>query len=227
MTKRIRYSEFGELPEPSKAAEPMSVMPVPAPEPVQPPAPAVNRPKRVSTPVEFAKALAAQRAIEAATAANDPATIAASEAVTIDFADVLVFRIGAERFAVDLMAVDEVIDLPVIHHVPEMPPAMLGVVTVRGSLTPVYSPNASLGMPLGPSDAVLIFRKMGARVGVLIDDVEDAMRVDLRELRKAPTTERDDSLVLGVVRHEGVLLALVDADALIAACQSAAILETV
>ena len=136
------------------------------------------------------------------------------------------FRIGTERFAVDLMAVDEVIDLPVIYHVPEMPPAMVGVVTVRGSLTPVYSPHASLGIPLALSEAVLIFRRMGARVGVLIDDVEDAVAVDLRELRSAPATDGDDSLVLGVIRHEGALLAIVDADALIAACQIAALLET-
>jgi chemotaxis signal transduction protein len=63
-------------------------------------------------------------------------------------------------------------------------------------------------------------------VGVLIDDVENAIAVDLRELRGAPATEGDDTLVLGVIRHEGALIAIVDADALIAACQIAAILET-
>jgi chemotaxis signal transduction protein len=107
-----------------------------------------------------------------------------------------------------------------------MPPAMVGVVTVRGTLTAVYSPHQSLGLSLASSEAVLIFRRGGARVGILIDDVEDAIAVDLRELRRAPGTDGDDTLVLGVVRHEGALLAIVDADALIAACQSAALLET-
>jgi purine-binding chemotaxis protein CheW len=234
--KRIRYSELGESAESSSTPVSTPVVPsdteieavlvaeavhVPEAEPViaavlvVAPAP---RPKRDSTPVELAKALAAERALDAANADIEPATN--------NFADVLVFRIGSERFAVDLIAVDEVIDLPVIYHVPEMPPAMVGVVTVRGSLTPVYSPHASLGIPLAQSEAVLIFRRMGTRVGVLIDDVEDAITVDLRELRKAPATDGDDSLVLGVIRHEGALLAVVDADALIAACQIAALLET-
>jgi purine-binding chemotaxis protein CheW len=235
--KRIRYSDLGEAvapPPPSKAAP--VVTPAPEPEAIVAPAPEakpaaavepeavmapelvvapVLKPKRNSTPVELAKALAAEHAHDA------PAAPATS-----NLAEVLVFRIGAERFAVDLMAVDEVIDLPVIYHVPEMPPAMVGVVTVRGTLTPVYSPHASLGIPLAQSEALLIFRRMGARVGVLIDDVEDAVAVDLRELRGAPATDGDNTLVLGVVRHEGALLAIVDADALIAACQIAALLET-
>ena len=135
------------------------------------------------------------------------------------------FRIGEERFAVELLAVDEVIDLPVIHHVPEMPPAMLGVVTVRGSLTPVYSPHHTLGLPLALREVVLIFRRGGARVGVLIDDVEDAISLDLRELRDAPGEIDADNVVLGVIRHANALVGIVDADALIAACQTAALLE--
>jgi hypothetical protein len=56
--------------------------------------------------------------------------------------------------------------------------------------------------------------------------VEDAFSVDLRELRAAPGMSDHDDVVLGVVRHEGVLIAVADVPALIAACQSAAVLET-
>jgi purine-binding chemotaxis protein CheW len=197
--------------------------------------PVAPRSRRNSTPVELARALAAAQASEAADAATAAEKLATADSTRpapvpaptkADLADVLVFRVGTERFAVDLLAVEEVIDLPVIHHVPEMPPAMVGVVTVRGMLTAVYSPHQSLGLSLASSEAVLIFRRGGVRVGMLIDDVEDAIAVDLRELRRAPGTDGDDTLILGVVRHDGALLAIVDADALIAACQSAALLET-
>jgi len=72
---------------------------------------------------------------------------------------------------------------------------------------------------------VLIFRRGGARVGVLIDDVEDAISLDLRELRDAPGANDADNVVLGVIRHANALVGIVDADALIAACQTAALLE--
>ena len=137
--KRIRYSELAPAPAPA----------VPAPDAASG---AVPRPRRDSTPVELARALAAARAAEAAAA-----TLAAAPEVTAMLhrpsapvaqtdvpvaldrsfrgrvrsrtgtAELLVFRIGVERFAVELRMVDEVIDLPKIHHVPEMPPAMLGV----------------------------------------------------------------------------------------------------
>ena len=140
-------------------------------------------------------------------------------------ATVLMFRVGGERFAVELVQVEEVIDLPVIHHVPEMPPAMLGVVTVRGSLTPVYSPRQALGLPLALRDAVLIFRQGTQRVGILIDDVDDAVSLDMSELRETAGGEDAHSVLLGVVRLANVLIGLVDVDALIASCQSADLLE--
>jgi purine-binding chemotaxis protein CheW len=221
--KRIRYSELGATP--AKTAE----APTTAELPVAP------RPRRNSTPVELARALAAAQLVEAANAAREAEEVAASDVsrpapipapAQSDLADVLVFRIGLERFAVDLLVVEEVIDLPVIHYVPEMPPAMVGVVTVRGSLTPVFTPHGSLGLPAAPSEAVLIFRRTAGRVGILIDDVEDAVTIDLRELRRAPENDADDNVVLGVIRHDANIFAIVDADALIAACQTAALLET-
>ncbi|MDB4891147.1 MAG: CheW protein [Gemmatimonadetes bacterium] len=227
--KRIRYSEFGATPE--KSAE--SASPVEAAAPIElPEVPVAPRPRRNSTPVELARALAAAQLLEAANAAKEAEQEAAKDTsrpapvpapTKTDLAEVLVFRIGLERFAVDLLAVEEVIDLPVIHFVPEMPAAMVGVVNVRDSLTPVFTPNAALGLPVAPSEAVLIFRRAAGRVGVLIDDVEDAVTIDLRELRRAP--DADDNVVLGVIRHDGNMFAIVDADALIAACQTAALLE--
>ena len=229
--KRIRYSEFGATPErktetPSALAETAALVEAEAP---------IAKPRRNSTPVELARALAAAQLLEAANAAKAAEQEAAKDTsrpapipapTKSDLAEVLVFRIGLERFAVELIVVEEVIDLPVIHYVPEMPPAMVGVVNVRNSLTPVFTPNAALGLPSAPSEAVLIFRRAAGRVGVLIDDVEDAVTIDLRELRRAPETDADDNVVLGVFRHDGNMFAIVDADALIAACQTAALLET-
>lgn len=262
--KRLRYSELGAadaeasakpaveaeqaVSAPVPAAEPAQAAPTPAEPVLATPVPAESRPpaaapamvpprpKRNSTPVELARALAAARAAEIADGSRPAAEL--SEPLDVAYrtmrertraragiAELLMFHVGGERYAVELLAVDEVIDLPVIHHVPEMPPAMLGVVTVRGSLTPVYSPQSALGQTLALRDAVLIFRRGGSRVGVLIDDVEDAISLDFRELRDAPGAADADTVILAVVRHADALVSIVDADALIAACQTAALLE--
>ncbi|HEV7994130.1 MAG TPA: chemotaxis protein CheW [Gemmatimonadaceae bacterium] len=140
-------------------------------------------------------------------------------------AELLMFRIGAERFAVELICVEEAIDLPDVHHVPEMPPAMLGVITVRETLTPVFTPDEALGVPVQGRGAALIFRSERGRFALAIDDVDDVMTLDLATLRDAPGSDVADAVVLGVARIGDAIVALVDADALVVACQALPVLE--
>lgn len=139
--------------------------------------------------------------------------------------ELLMFRVGAERFAVELLCVEEAIDLGEPHHVPEMPPAMLGVITVRDTLTPVFTADYALGVAAVSKDAALIFRSDRGRFALAIDDVDDVMTLDLAQLRDAPGLDGADSLVLGVARNGRGIVALVDAEALIAACQATPIPE--
>ena len=139
--------------------------------------------------------------------------------------ELLMFRVGNERFAVELLCVEEAIDLGEPHHVPEMPPAMLGVITVRDTLTPVFTPDDALGVAAVSKGAALIFRSARGRFALAIDDVDDVTTLDLAQLRDAPGSDGSDSLVLGVARNGAGIVALVDADALIAACQATPIPE--
>jgi purine-binding chemotaxis protein CheW len=141
--------------------------------------------------------------------------------------ELLMFRVGNERFAVELLCVEEAIDLGQPHHVPEMPSAMLGVITVRGTLTPVFTPDEALGVAAVSKGAALIFRSDRGRFALAIDDVDDVMTLDLAQLRDAPGIDGSDSLVLGVARNGSGIVALVDAEALIAACQATPIPELV
>ena len=134
-------------------------------------------------------------------------------------AEILVFSVGGERFGIELAAVEEALDLPPVHHVPEMPPAMQGVMTVRESLTSVYSPRQALGLAHATGACALIFRRRRSRLALIIDDVDDARSIDLAQLRDAPNAT-NGAVVLGVVRHGDALLSLVDAEALLAACQA-------
>ena len=134
-------------------------------------------------------------------------------------ADLLMFRIGEELFATDLASVEEAVTLPEIHHLPEMPAAMLGAFNLRGRLTPVYSPSHVIGVPLrGAAQAALLVRSGTRRLGLAVDDVEDVFQVDLATVREAPGTDDADGILLGVAHHGRELVAIVDAEALVAAC---------
>jgi purine-binding chemotaxis protein CheW len=134
-------------------------------------------------------------------------------------ADLLMFRIGDELFAADLASVEEAVTLPEIHHLPEMPVAMLGAFNLRGRLTPVYSPSHVIGVPLrGVAQAALLVHAGERRLGLAVDDVEDVFQVDLATVREAPGTDDADGILLGVAHHGTELVAIVDAEALVAAC---------
>lgn len=142
-------------------------------------------------------------------------------------ADLLMFRIGDELFATDLGAVEEAVELPEVHHLPEMPAAMLGAFNLRGRLTPIYSPAHVIGVPLrGVAAAALLVRANGRRMGLAVDDVEDVLQIDIAAVRVAPGIDDADGILLGVVHHGAHLVALLDAEALVAACLTGHALET-
>jgi chemotaxis signal transduction protein len=134
-------------------------------------------------------------------------------------ARLLVFRVGSERFAVELAAVDEVIDAPSVQPIPDAPQTVLGVATVRGELVTLYDPRPILRVA-GPLDgAALLFARGDRRVALAIDDVYDAITVEETDVLSVPGGGADasDGVLVGLVRRDGQLIALLDADALLTA----------
>jgi purine-binding chemotaxis protein CheW len=137
----------------------------------------------------------------------------------------LVFRLGTELFGIELSAVHEVIDAPVLNRVPDMPPALLGVVSVRGELITVYDPTPLLtGADSTPAGhAVLLFVHGGRRIGLAVDDVLDAVFFEESMLRRANGLDAGDRLLRGIARHNDDLIAVLDVEVLVdsAALQAA------
>ena len=130
--------------------------------------------------------------------------------------ELLVVRIGSERFAVPLEAVDELVEAPALRPVPGAPEPLLGLFTLAESTLPLYSPASILGAePIGEQVA-LVMRGGRARVALAVDDADDVITVSLAEVVDAPRTGHHDDVVLGVIWHDNELLTLLDARAVVA-----------
>lgn len=131
----------------------------------------------------------------------------------------LVFGVGAERFAVALSAVDEVIDAPELIRLPDSARTVLGMTSVRGALVTIYDPRPLLNVSGGVDDAALLFTRDGKRVGLAVHALHDTIVVESTEIRSAPGGGADgsDKSLIGVVRRGADLIAVLDADALLAA----------
>jgi purine-binding chemotaxis protein CheW len=86
----------------------------------------------------------------------------------------LTFRVDAQLYALRAEDVSEVMLLPALAHIPQAPPALLGVANLRGSILPVASLRELLGKPLDADmpGARAIVLDIGAPVAVVVDSVE-------------------------------------------------------
>lgn len=134
-------------------------------------------------------------------------------------ADLLMFRVGRELFATELRAVEEAIDLTAVEQTPGTSPSVRSVLALRGTLVPLFSPAQALGVAPSEAATALIVHDDAGRIAIVADDVEDVLTIGDGEVRPVPADVHDAGVLRGVVRRGADLIAIVDLDALIAACR--------
>ncbi|HXT18283.1 MAG TPA: chemotaxis protein CheW [Gemmatimonadaceae bacterium] len=135
-------------------------------------------------------------------------------------ARLLVFRVGSEHFGLPLSAVDEVIEAPAIQPLPDASATQLGLATLRDEVITVYGAAQVLRaradtLDSGQGGTLLLFQREARRVGLAVDDVHDAITVAEDELRAIPGADASDRTLLGVVRRNADLIAVLDVDAVL------------
>jgi purine-binding chemotaxis protein CheW len=99
------------------------------------------------------------------------------------------FRIGGEDYAVDIMRVREIIHPLPITPVPRAPAFVEGVVRLRGEVIPVVDVRKRLGVEACPPTRrtrFLVVNVAGRRLGLVVDEVCEVLRLPRSELRAAP-----------------------------------------
>jgi len=134
-------------------------------------------------------------------------------------ADLLLFRVGDEMFALELVETEEALDLPALNPLPEARAGMLGVFSIRDALVGAYDAGVLLGVASSARTTALVMRGRERKLAIVVDDVEDVATILLDDLAEPPVVEAD-GLMLGVFRYNARLVALLDADTLLAFCRA-------
>lgn len=127
----------------------------------------------------------------------------------------LVFRVGAELFAVELHSVLEVVDGPDVRPVPEASPFVLGVTTLHDQIVTVFDARPLLRATGAGCGAALVFDKDERRVALAVTDVVDTLDLEPDQLRVVPGMDTGDGVLRGAVRRNTDLIAVLDAGALV------------
>jgi purine-binding chemotaxis protein CheW len=125
------------------------------------------------------------------------------------------FRLGDDRFAVDIFVVERVLRFTSPAMVPKLPAWMDGVIEHGGRVVPVIDLRARLGLPRiapRPEQRILVLAVGEEWLGVTVDSVHEVMSVLPDDVAPPPPIFRglDAEYLRGLVRHEGSLIIFLD-----------------
>ncbi|MEO1235369.1 MAG: chemotaxis protein CheW [Planctomycetota bacterium] len=131
------------------------------------------------------------------------------------------FEIGREEYAVPIIAVREINRMMPITRVPHGPPAVEGVINLRGRIIPVINLRARFGLDEAdhhPDTRIVVVEvgNDGRVIGFTVDRVHEVLRLDANIVDPAPTAGcvADTSYIRGVGKLEDRLLVLLDLERL-------------
>lgn len=123
-------------------------------------------------------------------------------------AQLCTFRVGGEDYAIDIMRVREIIPPAPVTPVPRAPSFVEGVVRLRGDVIPVLDVRRRLGLPVTPATRktkYLIVSVAGRRLGLVVDEVTEVLRIPRAQIRPPPALVEGGGprFFLGVCGGEG------------------------
>ena len=140
--------------------------------------------------------------------------------------EILMFTLGldnrngrCETFGINVFKVREVMRVPAITHAPEMPPAVEGMVSLRGVLVPVIDLAKYTGVQTDVKPGIMIVTEYnGLTQGFLVEAVDTILRLDWSAMKVTPemlnakmgglvtaVTELDDGRLVMMMDVEKVL----------------------
>jgi purine-binding chemotaxis protein CheW len=99
---------------------------------------------------------------------------------TGDDIQVVTFRVGAQEFALDILQIERILRYSAPAPLPKAPDFLEGVVPYEGGAVPVVDlrKRFELDAPIREETRLMILDLESQRVGVLVDEVREVMRID-------------------------------------------------
>lgn len=137
----------------------------------------------------------------------------------------LTFMLGQEVFAIGILAIKEIIEYPGLTTVPMMPPAVRGVINLRGAVVPVIDlavrfGHAATAVTRRTCIVIVEVAQEDARqdIGIIVDAVNAVLDIGQDEIEPPPAFGagiRSD-FIHGMGRLGGRFVILLDADRVLA-----------
>jgi len=150
--------------------------------------------------------------IPASNTPSEPIT-APDSSITSD--QYLSFLLGEERYAVDILNVQEIRRFDTVTFVPDAPHYIKGVINLRGVIVPVMDLRLKLNMKPANHDhfTVMIVLTIGARViGIVVDSVCDVIELKREHILPPPqfSATIDQQMISGISTLDENMVIILD-----------------
>ncbi|MPR00088.1 chemotaxis protein CheW [Modestobacter sp. I12A-02628] len=130
-------------------------------------------------------------------------------------AQLATFWLDNDLYGVEVEHVQEVLRSQGITQVPLSPPAVAGLINLRGQVVTAIELRELLGRPPraeGTDPVVIVVRLHGEAVSLLVDAIADVVDVNARDFESPPDTldGKARELILGAYKLDGQLLLALD-----------------
>jgi len=138
------------------------------------------------------------------------------EEVEEDGRPFVTFRLGTESFGIALHEVEEIVELPTVTKVPDGPDYVLGVICLRDQVMPLIDLSEILSIDQGQTerlrDKVVLLSFGSAKIGVVVDDIEEILRVQDDQVLPPPQTlsEAEREHLEGILLLPGRMVSLIN-----------------
>lgn len=99
------------------------------------------------------------------------------------------FRLGDDRYAVDIMRIREIIRPQKMSNLPKAPPFVEGVINLRGTVIPVVDLRRRFDLPSREdlqTAKLLIVSAARCFIGLMVDEVTEVITVPITDIKPAP-----------------------------------------
>ena len=131
------------------------------------------------------------------------------------------FMLADEEYGVEVLKVREIIRMPTITKMPNVPQYVEGIINLRGKVIPIISMRSRLSLAENENSGqtrIIIMDVAGSLTGFIVDAVSEVIRINSSEIQPPPTMVLsggiDQEFITGVFNHAERLLIIMDTDRL-------------
>jgi purine-binding chemotaxis protein CheW len=149
--------------------------------------------------------------------------------VHTDMLQFVTFKLAGQKYAMDILKVQEINNLKEITPVPNAPAYVEGAINLRGKVIPVLNLRKKFHMEqkdLSESNKIIIVDIRGTVTGIIVDAVSDVLRVpeDVVEPPPPVSSSVRSEFIRGVAKLPDGLIVVLDMDRLLDSAEQHAVL---